>query len=171
MTIIELQILFDLNYDNKVKILNDVASKIDLGYFFIDSENGHCYLFDEQGNINNINKIKEIKCSYIKNDIEKIIVPNSIKYIEYSAFLNCINLTSITIPDSVKNIKSRSFYNCINLTSITIPNSVEHIGNLAFYNCKNLKSLIFKGKTIDQVKSMLFYPFGIKDESIIKCIN
>ena len=97
--------------------------------------------------------------------------PNSIIRIGYSAFAYRRNLISITISDSVKSIAHYSFEWCENLTSIVIPDSIEHIGYNAFYKCKNLKSLTFKGKTIDQVKSMEHYPWGIYDKFIIKCTS
>ena len=147
MSINELQILLDLNQDNKINILNNVASKINLGYFFVDSEDGHCYLFDKDGNINNINKVKTIKEKYVKKDVKKIV-----------------------IPDSVKSIGNYAFSGCENLTSIKIPDFIESIGIEAFKHCKNMKSIIFENKTIDQIKSMANYPWEIKDESIIKCI-
>jgi hypothetical protein len=43
-----------------------------------------------------------------------------------------------------------------------------HIGKDAFYYCESLKEVVFKGKTLEEVKQMNNYPFGIKDESIIK---
>ena len=238
MSINELYILLDLNQDNKTKILKDVASKMNLGYFFIDSYDGYCYLFDKNGNLDDINKVDTIKEKYVKKDIKKIVIPDSVESIGDDAFYKCENLTSIKIPDSVKdigfeafafcqNLKSimipdsiesigeYAFFNCQNLISINIPNSVEsigdeafaycesltsinildsikHIGDYAFahcksltsiiipdsienvesnafYDCESLKSMAFKGKTIDQVKSITYYPFGLEDESIIKC--
>ena len=104
-------------------------------------------------------------------NLTSVNIPNLVKSIGDSAFFNCPHLTSINIPDSVRNIESWAFGYCINLTSIIIPNLANHIGHHTFNNCKNLKSLTFKGKTIDQVKSMKYYPWGIKDESIIKYIS
>ena len=138
-------------------------------------------------------KIEHYTFCTCKN-LKSIVIPNSVKSIEYCTFAHCENLTSINIPDSIENIKSDTFYACEslvsinipdstkyigdatfiyceNLTSISIPDSIEHIGYDAFYDCKNLKSLMFKGKIINQVKSMEHYPWGIKDESIIKCIS
>ena len=102
--------------------------------------------------------------------LTSINIPDSVENIGHHAFSDCRNLTLLVISDSVKNIGSFAFINCKNLTSITIPDLIETVGYDAFYNCKNLKSIIFKGKTIYQVKSMENYPWGIKDESIIKCI-
>ena len=100
-----------------------------------------------------------------------INIPDSIEYIGCGIFYDCMNLTSINIPDSIKKIEKYTFVNCRKITSISIPKSVEYIEHHVFYLCENLKSLIFEGKTIDQVKSMECYPFGLEDESIIRCIN
>ena len=192
MTITDLQIQLDLHFDDKAKVLRDVACDIHKGFFFVDSEDGQCYLFDESGNLDDIAKVKTLKEKYIKKDIKKIIIPNSVTNIEGYTFYNCSDLTNVTIPDSVTHIGDWAFNGCINfismtipnnimrighgafwgcsgLISMTIPNNIMSIGSGAFYTCNNLKSLIFKGKTIRQVKAMKNYPFGIGDESIIRC--
>ena len=149
MTIHELYIQFDLQPENKINVLKNVARKCNNGrYLFVDSSNGHCYLFDKNGNEDDIKKLKKI-------DDEMFL---------YSS------IESIIIPDSVKSIGDWAFYGCNSLKSIVIPDSVKRIEYRAFYNCKNLKSLSFKGKTIDQVKEIKNYPFRIEDESIIRCI-
>ena len=145
MTYEELKIQFDLN--EPIDILNSIGGKTKDNDWFIVCDDGDCYLFDDNGNEIDIKKIKTLNEDLIPKDIKKIIV-----------------------PDSVKKIESCAFYDCRSLTSIIISNSVKNIGDGAFYNCKNLKSMAFKGKTINQVKSMEDYPFGIKDESIIRCI-
>ena len=103
--------------------------------------------------------------------LTSINIPDSVESIGNSTFYNCKNLKSITIPDSIKGIGTDAFTYCINLTSITISDSVKNIGCDAFFNCINLKSLTFKDKTIDQVKSMEYYPWGIENKSIIRCIS
>ena len=148
MTISELHIQLDLQPENRIDILKDIAQECDEGYLFVDSNDGHCYLFDKNGNENDIKKLKKI--------------------INY-AFFKCTDLKSIVIPDSVKSIGRFAFACYRSLKSIIISDSVKSIGYEAFYCCENLKSLSFKGKTIDQVKAMKNYPFGIKDESIIRC--
>ena len=78
---------------------------------------------------------------------------------------------SVAIPDGVTIIGDYAFFNCSRLTSMTIPDSVTDIGRLAFRKCVGLKSLVFKGKTLEEVKDMDNYPFGIQAESVIKCIS
>ena len=191
MSIYELKILFDLNPESKSKVLCKYANKFKLSYFFVDSEDGHCYWFDRYGKEKDISLIHEINEDMILKNIKKIVIPNSVTSIGYCAFSSCCGLESMTIPNSVMSIDGYAFYNCSGLTSViipdsvtsigdwafedcsgltsvTIPNSVTSIGNYVFYYCNNLKSLVFKDKTIDQVKSMYYYPFGIKDKSIIK---
>ena len=150
MTFSELQIQFDLNPGNRVNILENADTCIltnDYDYLFVDQEDGQCYLFDEYGNLDDIRKIKSI---------------------EDDAFYNCKSLTSIKIPNSVKSIGEWAFDNCTSLTSIEIPDSVKSIEYHAFNGCTSLKEIVFEGKTIDQIKAMNNYPWGIKDKSIIK---
>ena len=101
--------------------------------------------------------------------LKEITIPDSVTSIASSTFWNCISLTSITIPDSIIDISNYGFCDCKSIKSITIPNNVRSIGYNTFSGCESLKGVIFKGKTLDEVKQMQYYPFGIKDESIIKC--
>lgn len=71
-------------------------------------------------------------------------------------------LDEIVIPDSVTSIGTWTFFDCSGLTSVTIPDSVTSIGKHAFAWCDSL-NLVFKGKTIDKVRSMKNYPWGIRN--------
>ena len=77
-------------------------------------------------------------------------------------------MKSIEIPESVEYIGDGAFQDCTSLMSIKIPESVKIIGTWAFYNCPSLEEIIFKGKTINQVKAMDHYPWGIENDSIIR---
>ena len=108
----------------------------------------------------------------IPNDIRQFItdvkIPDSVKSIGDATFSYCEALTSIEIPDSVESIGNAAFSYCTSLASIKIPNSVESIGDYAFFDCNSLKEVLFKGKTMAEVKEMDYYPWGIQNESIIK---
>ena len=177
---------------SKIDALRRIGHLIDHYYFFI-SKDGIFNWFDLKGNhIKDPGILKELKEEYVPKNITKCIVPNSVTYIGDSAFYNCIFLKEITIPNSVIRIDRYTFYDCASLTSITIPDSVKQIGDYAFsycdsltsitisnninflgyrtfWYCDSLKEVIFKGKTLDEVKQMENYPFKIKDESITKC--
>lgn len=59
-------------------------------------------------------------------------IPQGIRIIGDSAFINCYNLEDVTLPDSVTTIGDYAFYDCWNLRDVTLPDSVTTIGNFAF---------------------------------------
>ena len=154
---------------SKTDILKEIGHKVNDYYFFI-SDNGIFNWFDLEGNhIENPGGLKELEEEYIPKTITKCVIPNSVIYIGYSTFCYCTYLKKVYIPDNVIRIDSDAFWRCESLETITIPNNVTYIGISVFYKCISLKEVIFKGRTLDEVKRMKCYPFGIKNESIIKC--
>jgi hypothetical protein len=177
---------------SKISILKKIGYKIKKHYFFV-SNDGIFNWFDLKGNhIDDPDILKSIKEDYISRDIIKCVIPDSVTHIYKGAFCYCVSLKEITIPNSVTRIGEKAFICCTSLTEITIPNSITSIGDYAFshckslssitilndatrigswtfHGCKSLKEVIFKYKTLEEVKRMVNYPFGIKDESIIKC--
>ena len=101
--------------------------------------------------------------------LKEMIIPNTVTSIGRSAFSHCYLLKEITIPNSITSIGMFAFFYCNSLTTISIPNSITNIGACAFVYCDSLKEVIFKGKTLEEVKQMKNYPFGIEDENAFKC--
>ena len=177
---------------SKIDILKEIGHKVGNYYFFV-LDDGVFNWFDLNGNhVEDPGILKIIKAEYIPASISKCSIPNSITHITYDAFSFCESLTSITIPNNVTSIGAWVFSYCKSLSSITIPDSVISIGNsvfvgcnsltsitmlnsateigrYAFADCDSLKEVIFKGKTLDEVKQMENYPFGIEDENVFKC--
>ena len=188
----EFEIQSALTGISKVDVLKEIGHKIYYNYYFFISNDGIFNWFDLKGNhIEEPCILKAIEQKHIPKTITKCIIPNSVTNIGNSAFYYCELLKEITIPDSVTSIGEYAFYSCESLkeitipnsvtsiskhafswcnslTSITIPNSVTSVGRLAFWNCKSLKEVVFKGKTLEEVKQMDNFPFGIKDKSIFK---
>lgn len=116
---------------------------------------------------NHITRIGEeefMRCYSIKN----LVIPDSVQFISGSAFYACTSLSNIVLSKNLKVIGPEAFGWCKNLKSIVIPKSVVEIGDNAFVDCPNLDNVVFEGKTIDEVKQMDEYPWGIKNENIIK---
>ena len=86
--------------------------------------------------------------------IGDIVIPETVIYedstyrvtfIDFGAFKDCTELTSVVLPENLIEILGDAFKNCPNLTSINIPNSVKTIGGLGgevFYGCKKLSHIV-----------------------------
>ena len=66
------------------------------------------------------------------NNLEKVVLPSTLKSIGTYAFNDCYSLKSINIPDSVEKIGGYAFDDCTSLTSINYPSSLTSIGGYAF---------------------------------------
>jgi hypothetical protein len=153
---------------SKVDILKEFGHKINDYYFFV-SEDGIFNWYDLKGNhIEEKAILKTIFCDYIPKNITKCVIPDSVTRIGSYTFYKCKSLTSITIPNNVTSIGNSAFSYCELLTSITIPDSITYISTTTFSFCESLKEVIFNGKTLNEVKEIKNYPFGIEDKSIIK---
>jgi len=71
---------------------------------------------------------------------------SKIRFIAWSAFNGCTNLSSIRIPKNVQSIAIKAFYGCTSLTSINIPDNVITIGGGAFAN-SGVTTAYFYGDT------------------------
>lgn len=69
----------------------------------------------------------------------KVVIPNSVTNVEYSAFGYCTKLTTLILGNSIVSIGDYAFADCRDLLNITIPESVNSIGERAFRYCYNLK--------------------------------
>ena len=83
--------------------------------------------------------------------LQSISIPNSVRYIDYTALKECSSLAKITIDDGNPWLDSRDNCNAIIETktnkiivgckNTTIPNSVKSIGQYAFKGCDKLTSI------------------------------
>jgi hypothetical protein len=166
----EFEIQCALTGISKIDVLKEIGHQINNYYFFI-SDDGIFNWYDLNGNhVENSDVLKELKEEHIPLSISKCIIPNIVISICTNTFLGCNSLKEVFIPNGVENIGEWAFGACKSLETITIPAAnVTYIGYNVFKYCKSLKEVIFKGKTLDEIERMKNYPFGIKDESIIKC--
>lgn len=125
--------------------------------------------------------------------IASYIIPQNITAIDWSAFIDCNEFTSITIPDSVTSIGDYAFGYCEGLTGVTIGNSVKsigkyaftyggkltdvtignnvtYIGDYAFERCEELTRINFKG-TISQWNKIKLDPMWKTDSLQLKEIK
>ena len=67
--------------------------------------------------------------------------------IERSAFYGLSNLEKVIIPDSVKTIGMEAFKNCSKLNTIELPSTLQSIGEKAFENCSKLTLVVCASAT------------------------
>ena len=73
--------------------------------------------------------------------LQKITLPNSIRFIGNFVFSRCNYLESITIPQNVSKISSFALSNCNNLSNVTFAGNVKEIGSYAFNACPKLNQI------------------------------
>lgn len=114
-----------------------------------------------------ITGLTDVEVEYVRlfdtDNLREVIIPKGVERIGRYAFAWCDRLTNVTIPDSVTKIESNAFCSCKSLRSVTIPANVTYIGWEAFCWCDNLKTIVFKDRTLDEVRSMDGYPWGIQN--------
>lgn len=79
--------------------------------------------------------------AFMLSPVETVIIPDSVKEINYLSFALCDSLTDITMPEDLCYIGVDAFAHCHKLEGIEIPAKTECIMNSAFSNCTALKSI------------------------------
>ncbi len=80
--------------------------------------------------------------AYAQN-VESVIIPDSVTYIGASAFENCTSLVSVYLPEGLEYIERRAFFKCSSLTEIVIGENVSYIGDGAFRACNALEKVYY----------------------------
>lgn len=106
-------------------------------------------------------KVIEDSAFYFLGGLEEINIPDGVTKIGEKAFSCCIKLpANAVIPDSVAEIGSGVFSNCKNLETITLPMGIPEIPDYMFSNCRNLKAV----NVPDTVKRIGLWAFRTCDE-------
>lgn len=134
---------------------------------FAVSENNQ-YFSSENGVLYNKNKTKLIAVP--KSKTGEVIIPDTVREVVSSAFVNCLNITAVTIPYGMEEVCDRAFMGCSSLASVTIPETVRRIGSCAFSGCISLTSIeIPNGVT--RLDSNVFDGAAITDVYLPATIN
>jgi len=124
------------------------------------------------------------------SDFDEVWIPETVKTIGHCAFSMCCNMSAVHIAEA-RAIEPRAFSSCVRLRKAVLPDSVKSIGSFAFASCSSLeravisrqiekieqeafkydnrlREVLFKGKTMQQVREMSGFPWGIPDVKAIK---
>ena len=103
---------------------------------------------------NSVTSIRDYTFSYCKS-LTSVTIPNSVVSIGGDAFQGCSGITSLDIPNSVVSIGGHAFSGCSGITSLTIPNNINKISYGLFYGCTSLKDVIIPNN-IETIESSAF---------------
>ena len=70
-----------------------------------------------------------------KSSIKSVVIENGVTSIGWTAFADCVNLTSVKLPNSVTSMCGCVFRNCSTLTSVKLPSGLTCITPETFKNC------------------------------------
>ena len=97
---------------------------------------------------NYINNGTEYEVAYYNGDASEIVIPTSYKNkpvtrIGKNAFANNLKLTKVVIPNSIKRIEDSAFNSCLYLENVVFEQEtqLETIDKQAFFDCSSLKDL------------------------------
>lgn len=78
-------------------------------------------------------------------DVEKVILPDTVRTIEYGAFWGCKSLKTIDLPEGLEKLGSYCFHSCEGLEEITIPSTVKEVGGALYptFEDSGLKKITF----------------------------
>ncbi len=85
------------------------------------------------------------KCAFGGTPLKKILLPDSVKEIQLSAFDSCTELETITFGKGLEKIGTKAFFKNIKLTEIALPASLTTVFDTAFEQCTALKRIMFEG--------------------------
>ncbi len=79
--------------------------------------------------------------AFIRSGLTQIEFPESLLFIDSSAFSTCGSLTEVTLPEAIVELGDYVFHNCDALESVTIESELYYCGERVFYGCDALSSL------------------------------
>ena len=104
------------------------------------------FAFSSNENINSIilpDSITEIGSQAFAScaNLKKIVLPKNLTQINSGVFRKCTSLETIELPKTVTFIDAEAFEECSSLKEITIPDGVEEISDDTFDNCTALTKI------------------------------
>lgn len=149
------QTLMD-SYDDS--IVTAVGKKSDSKIYYGDEDATYTYLSEMDGIRLYVlpSPIEKIYNSAFAGatDIERVVLNDTMTYIDHRAFADCTNLKRINLPSSITEIEASAFENCPNLVAV-----VDE-GSYAEAYCKNNGiSIEYTGNVIDTGYGISEYEF------------
>jgi len=98
-------------------------------------------------------------------DVQTLVLPDSLEFIEYNAFSECSNLREISFSEGIEYIGVAAFADCTSLQKVVLPDSVIELGYDAFWGCNSLKT-VHIGSGLSVMDGNVFFDAPIKNFTI-----
>lgn len=93
--------------------------------------------------------------AFSESGLTAMTIPDSVKWIEESAFSECDSLRSITMSDNVTSLGYYAFFGCESLTDVRLSDSIKTL-SATFCACHSLVSVKLP-KLLTKINSRVFY--------------
>lgn len=96
-----------------------------------------------------------------REDIRRIILPQTVYSIGPEAFAECTALEEVVFPDSFLHVSAAAFLNCSALSRVTLSRNLQSINEGAFLGCTSLKTIDLPD-TLEYIAEMAFWGSGLE---------
>ena len=93
--------------------------------------------------------------SFVRRNIQRIVLPEGVKTLGTDAFEGCKSLVNILLPKSLTTIGAGAFAVCESLVSISVPDGLTLIGKSAFKRCPLLQEVSLP-RTVQRIEPQCF---------------
>lgn len=87
--------------------------------------------------------------AFYESEAEAIVLPDTVRVIEESAFLGCEDLKYVYLGAGLKETGDMVFNYCKSIEKIELPEGVERINGIIAFNCPALKEIIVPASVTD----------------------
>ena len=96
-------------------------------------------------------KVTEIDYYAFENckNLSSVSIPSTITQMGHNCFSNCTNLKTISIPDSVTQMDNNIFKGCTSLQNVKLPNKIKKLDYSIFAGCSSLKSISLPSSIVE----------------------
>ena len=148
----------DLSFFSNLKSLESIT---------VDSNNKN--YSSDSGILYDKKKTKLLVCPKQKSG--KVVIPDTVEEIFWSAFESCKKITDVKLPASLKTVEYFAFNNCTAMKIDKLPASLKTVGYMAFNNC----TAISIDKMPNNLTTVAYKAFGnctnLKSADMPKTLN
>lgn len=98
--------------------------------------------------------------AFANTKITSVKIPESVKHIGSSAFVNCRELSEVSLGEGVESIGSSAFRDCSKLEKLTVPKTTKEIGINPMEGCDSLQMEVDKENGSFQMKDGMLIKDG-----------